>query len=59
VDSLNAEEFSQKLDILERRWDEIAMTCSAQPGFYDWFTWNKATTILQTMLKPVREEAGL
>jgi len=59
VDSLNAEEFLQKLDILERWWDEIAKTCSAQPGFYDWFTRNKAATILQTMLKPVREEAGL
>lgn len=59
VDSVNAKEFSQKLDILERRWDEITKTCSAQPGFYDWFTRNKAATILQTMLKPVREEAGL
>ena len=59
VDSPNAEDFSQKLDILERRWDEIAKTCNAQPGFYDWFTRNKAATILQTMIKPVREEAGL
>ena len=31
----------------------------AQPGFYEWFTRNKMTTIMQTMMKPVREEAGL
>ena len=58
MDSPNAE-FLQKPNGLEWRWDEIAKTCNAQPGFHDWFTRNKAATILQTMIKPVRQEASL
>ena len=59
VDSLNEEEFSQKLEVLERRWNELEKTHNACPGFYSWFMRNKATTMMQTMMKPVREEAGL
>ncbi len=59
VDSSSEEDFSQKLEVLERRWSEIEKTYDAQPGFYDWFTRNKMMTIQQTMMKPVREEAGL
>ena len=59
VDSLNEEEFSQKLEVLQRQWNELEKTHNACPGFYNWFMRNKATTIMQTMMKPVREEAGL
>ena len=59
VDASNEEEFSQKLEVLERRWSEFEKTYEVQPGFYDWFVQNKTTTIMRSMMKPVREEAGL
>ena len=34
-------------------------TYGAQPGFYECFTRNEMTTLMQTMMKPVCEEAGL
>ena len=59
VDSANEEEFSHKLIAMEARWNQFEKEHGTQPGFFDWFARNKATTITQTMLKPVREEAGL
>ena len=59
VDSSTEDEFSHKLEVLEKRWNEVEKMYGAQPGFYEWFTRNKMTTIMQTMMKPVREEAGL
>ena len=43
---------------MEKRRNEVEKMYSAQPGFYEWFTRNKMT-IMQTMMKPVCEEAGL
>ena len=59
VDSSNEEEFTQKLEVLEKQWYELEKAHNARQGFYDWFVRNKSTTIMQTMIKPVREEAGL
>ena len=53
------EEFSQKLKILEEWWNELEKAHNAQVRFYDWFIRNKSTIIVQTMIKPVHEEAGL
>ena len=59
VDSENEEVLSQKLPVMEKRWNEFEKEHATQPGFFEWFIRNKATIIRQTMLKPVREEAGL
>ena len=60
VDSASNEDFSTKLLILEKRWNEIE-TCNSQitPGFHGWFLQYKADIMKHTMLRPVREEAGL
>ena len=51
---------TQKLPVLETRWKDIE-ACDSQiiPGFYDWFVQHKLDMIKSTMLRPVREEAGL
>ena len=56
MNSLNEEEFSQKLKILEQHWNALE---KAQPRFYDSFVRNKSTAIMHMMMRPVRKEAGL
>ena len=60
VDSASNEEFNKKLQMLEKRWNEIE-SCNPQitPGFHGWFLQYKADIMKSTMLRPVREEAGL
>ena len=60
VNCTSDNEFSEKLQVLERRWNDIE-TCDSQitPGFYKWFLQHKSGVIKSTMLRPVREEAGL
>ena len=59
MDSATEGDFSEKLDVLEKHWSELEKACGARSGFFDWFTRNKSAQIINTMLKPVREEAGL
>ena len=60
VDSASNEEFSKKLQVLEKRWSEIESGNSQiTPGFHSWFLQYKADIMKSTMLRPVREEAGL
>lgn len=59
VDSATEGEFSQKLETLDSRWDGIQKASGACTGFFDWFVHNKSSPIVTTMLKSVREEAGL
>ena len=60
VDSASEEDFGTKLNLLEKCWCSIETTNSdVIPGFYRWFVQNKAEIMKTTMLKPVREEAGL
>lgn len=60
VDSASNEDFSRKLLILEKQWNEIE-SCNSQitPGFHSWFLQYKVDVMKSTMLQPVREEAGL
>ena len=45
---------------METRWKDIeARDSQIIPGFYGWFVQHKLDTIKLTMLRPVREEAGL
>ena len=50
-------EFNDKLQVLAKRCNDIETSNSR--GFHSWFTHNKAEIIKSTMLRPVREEAGL
>ena len=45
--------------MLEKRWGDLEKAHNAHPGFFERFIQNKSATILKTMLKPVRKEAGL
>lgn len=60
VDSDDADEFYVKLCSLENVWNdrERAIT-SQEPSFYDWFVGNVSDTIVTSMLKPLRQKAGL
>jgi len=57
VDCRNHEEFQQKLLMLKERWGQF----EDQDGqdFYEWFCEHKASVIEETMLKQIREDAGL
>ena len=60
VDTASEDDFGTKLNLLEKCWCSIESTNSdVIPGFYRWFVQNKAEIMKTTMLKPVREEAGL
>ena len=59
VDSATEGDFTEKLDVLEKQWSELENSCNAHPGFFEWFTRNKSAQIINTMLKQMREEAGL
>ena len=60
VDCASNEEFGRKLQMLEKRWNEIETSHQQiTPGFHRWFLHYKANTMKSTMLRPVREEAGL
>lgn len=45
VDSVSEEEFNQKLPVMEKRWSDFEKEYNTQPGFFNWFTKNKATII--------------
>ena len=60
VDSVSEEEFDRKVATLGAKWNEIESSSSqVSPGFHSWFVRYKADSIKSTMLKPVREQAGL
>lgn len=60
VDSVSEEEFDRKVAMLSAKWSEIESTSSqVSSGFHSWFVRYKADSIKSTMLKPVREQAGL
>ena len=54
VDSSSPDEFKQKLELLKERWGKYN-----GDGFYEWFCEHKAAIIQETMLRQVREDAGL
>ena len=60
VDCTTVSEFSEKLQVLEKRWSNIEEHDSQiNCGFYDWFVQHKSDVIKSTMSTPVREKAGL
>ncbi|CAB4041088.1 Hypothetical predicted protein, partial [Paramuricea clavata] len=62
VDSNDEDDFQNKQENLEELWNTREAQCggSNRDGtFYEWFVKEKATQIKESMLKPIRIEAGL
>lgn len=59
VDSSSEEEFDDKVAILEGKWNKLKENHSLEAGFHQWFVKYKLSTMKSTMIKSVREEAGL
>ena len=60
VDSNDADDFYAKLCSLEKVWNDRERGITNQePTFYDWFVGNVSDTIITSMLKPLRQKAGL
>ena len=60
VDSDDSDDFYAKLCSLEDVWNAREWEITYQtPTFYDWFVKNVADTINASMLKPMRQKAGL
>ena len=60
VDSSSEEDFDKKLESLKKKWESLEMDDPMiTSGFHGWFQTFKAETVRTTMLKSVREEAGL
>ena len=60
VNCTSVSEFSEKLQVLEKQWNNIEEHDSQiNRGFYDWFVQHKSDVIKSTMLTSVQEEAGL
>lgn len=60
VDCASDAEFNKKLDLLEGKWEGIEVdNPNVTSGFYSWFQAYKAEAVRTTMLRSVREEAGL
>ena len=57
IDCESQDKFHQKLAALMSRWEEF--DDQGGDGFYKWFCERKAAVIKETMLRPVREDAGL
>ena len=53
VDSVDTNEFLHVLQGFKEKWNLTA------PGFFDWFFEHKAPTVQSSMIRPVRESAGL
>ena len=57
VESVSEEKFDRKVATVGAKWNEIESSSSqVSPGLHSWFVRYKAES---TMLKPVREQAGL
>ena len=56
IDSEDEASFHSKLEVLHSKWSSMHDRGS---DFYDWFLKYKSNILLSTMLKPVREKAGL
>ena len=54
IDCSNSEEFNEKMILMKDRWNQAGAS-----DFYKWFLQYKAFTMKTTMLKDVREDAGL
>jgi len=60
VDSDDEDDFYGKLCSLEKIWNDRERGITNQePAFYDWFVGHVSDTIVTSMLKPLRQKAGL
>ena len=59
VDSENEDDFELKLDVLQKRWADIEVRHNTKQGFFSWFLKNKVEIMKNTMLKNIRQDAGL
>ncbi len=60
VDSSSGEEFREKLEAGESRCEAAEKECpGCRQGFYDWFVKYKSDILQESMLRNIREEAGL
>ena len=59
VDSNSDEEYDEKLCLLEERWNRLESADDIGTSIYDWFLQHKAPIMKATMIKSIREEAGL
>ena len=61
VDAASVEDLESKLAGFQKVWDdrEVASNRSRSPAFFEWFRKEKTRDIKDSMLLPVREEAGL
>ena len=60
VVSNEADDFYETLCSLEKVWsDHERGITNQEPALYDWFVGNVADTIITSMLKPLRQKAGL
>lgn len=59
IDSEGEYSFDEKLDFLLQKWKKHDPVSGAVIEFCEWFLKNKVAVIRQTMLRSVREEAGL
>ncbi len=60
VDSFSIDDFQAKIDSLFMKWRNFEISSSAElEKFIEYFNVNKVNVILETMLRPVREECGL
>jgi len=61
VDVEDASAFEEKLEELQDVWDAREQACNPTmtPTFFDWFITHKSEEIVSSMLRPIREAAGL
>lgn len=61
VDAKDSNDFADRLDILEDKWNTREMECNSSNAcsFFDWFKRYKAEEIVSDLLRPIREAAGL
>jgi len=61
VDAKDSQDFQQRLEGLQDVWDSREQECNPTkvPSFFDWFVANKSQEIIENMLRPIREAAGL
>ena len=59
VDSSSESDLDNKLDQLEKKWDDLEIPFNFPPEFHSWFKVYCREVIAMSMLHPVQEKAGL
>ena len=61
VDANSSQNFQQRLEALQDVWDSREQECNPgkEPSVFNWFVANKCEEMVDNMLRPIREAAGL